>query len=637
MSSSYKYDLSVIIVNYNVEYFLDQCLDSVQKASSGLIVEIIVVDNNSIDGSMQMVSKKYPNVKTIINDQNTGFSVANNQAIQIAEGEYVLLLNPDTVVGEDTFVKCLSEMRSNENYGALGIRMIDGKGNFLPESKRGLPTPMVAFYKIFGLSRIFPKSKRFGQYHAGHIEETQTAKTDILSGAFMLFRKEALDKIGLLDETFFMYGEDIDISYRITQAGYENVYFADSSIIHYKGESTKKSSVNYVFVFYRAMIIFAAKHFAGDKAKLFSIIINLAIYLRAGMAIVSRFIKAAFLPFIDFLYLTFGMFALTSYWENKHIYFPEEVTYYLIPSYALIWIAFSFLQGGYDPPVRLYKYFKGTILGLLLILLIYATLPKSVQFSRLFIFIGAAWTICYFLISRIFLHFAVRRKFKLKSSTSSSFLVVSNQNEFDRISQFLSKTHDQVITIENANQLEENSDIEIYDEIIFSSADYSYQDIIQNMIILRGKDVKIKIAPKEVNYLIGSNSIDTAGDLYILNLNALDIAENKRKKRLFDFILSLSLLVSFPFIMLSFNNKGQLFKNVLSVFTGRKSFIGFSQETRLRDVRLPQIKEGILHPSDSLPIMDHGFTEKINLLYTRDYSMRKDLSIILKAWAKLDR
>ena len=170
--------------------------------------------------------------------------MANNQAIKMAAGEYVLLLNPDTIVQEDTFAKTLAFMDSHYDAGGLGIKMLDGKGNFLPESKRGLPTPAVAFYKIFGLSKLFPNSKKFGQYHLTYLDKNQTHEVPVLSGAFMLMRKETLDKVGLLDETFFMYGEDIDLSYRITEGGYKNYYFADSSIIHYKGESTKKSSVN---------------------------------------------------------------------------------------------------------------------------------------------------------------------------------------------------------------------------------------------------------------------------------------------------------------------------------------------------------------------------------------------------------
>ncbi|HOP13527.1 MAG TPA: glycosyltransferase family 2 protein, partial [Lentimicrobium sp.] len=241
--------LSVVIVNYNVKYFLEQCLHSVEAAIRDLDAEVFVVDNNSVDGSVEMVREKFPRIRLIANTVNTGFSVANNQAIRESSGEYVLLLNPDTVVELDTFTRSVEFMDAHPDAGGLGIKMVDGSGKYLPESKRGLPTPAVAFYKIFGLSALFPKSKIFGQYHLGYLDRDQTHVVDVLAGAYMMLRRETLEKTGLLDETFFMYGEDIDLSYRITKAGYKNYYYPGARIIHYKGESTKKSSINYVFVF----------------------------------------------------------------------------------------------------------------------------------------------------------------------------------------------------------------------------------------------------------------------------------------------------------------------------------------------------------------------------------------------------
>ncbi len=274
-------DLSIIIVNYNVKHFLEQCLHSLLKASKNISSEVFVVDNNSVDGSAQLVREKFPQIQFIENKENVGFSKANNQAILLSKGKYVLLLNPDTIVEEDTFSKVISFMENHPDAGGLGVKMIDGKGTFLPESKRGLPTPWVAFYKMFGISKLFPNSKKFGKYHLSYLNENEIHEVDVLAGAFMLLRKETIDKVGLLDESFFMYGEDIDLSYRITLGGYKNYYYPETTIIHYKGESTKKGSLNYVKVFYNAMIIFARKHFSGGKANVFSILIHLAIYFRA--------------------------------------------------------------------------------------------------------------------------------------------------------------------------------------------------------------------------------------------------------------------------------------------------------------------------------------------------------------------
>lgn len=633
----YTYKISIIIVNYNVEFFLDQCLDAVKKAIKNISAEVIIVDNNSIDGSLQMIKDKYTDFKLIANNFNGGFSKANNQAINIAKGEYVLLLNPDTIVEEDTFEKTIAFMDATPNAGGLGVRMIDGKGHFLPESKRGLPTPAVAFYKIFGLSSLFPKSKRFGQYHLGHMSEFETNEIEVLSGAFMLMRKATLDKVGLLDESFFMYGEDIDLSYRITLGGYKNYYFPETTIIHYKGESTKKSSVNYVFVFYRAMIIFANKHFSGNNARLYSFLINSAIYLRASFAIIVRLVKQLFLPLIDFIYILIGLYALTNYWKLSDIEFPVELIKYSIPIYAATWLSTTLFNGGYDSPYNLSKLFKGVFWGTIIILVAYAVLPKSLQFSRLFIFIGAIWAISYFIISRFFLHLTIGKRFNLKVKNRHKFAIIGSQEEFDRVSILIKETNERVDeitfnTIEdlNSNQFKTN-------EIIFCSKNLSYKEIINSMSLLKNTDVDFKIAPENGNHIIGSNSIDTAGDLYILNVNTLTSKENKRKKRLFDLCISSLLLVTIPFSILAFTNKTLFTKNIFSVFTGKISFVGFSEQSIQKDIRLPKIKSGILNPSDINTISTPSIDEKLNILYARDYSMRKDLSILLKSWKKLDQ
>ncbi|NBU03256.1 MAG: glycosyltransferase family 2 protein [Bacteroidetes bacterium] len=239
-------------------------------------------------------------VKVLANKDNVGFSRANNQAIRESNSEYVLLLNPDTVLQEDSLLKCVAYMDARSEVGALGVRMIDGKGKFLPESKRGLPSPAVALYKMTGLSGLFPKSRIFGRYHLKYLSEHETHDVDVLSGAFMMMRSSALDQVGLLDEDYFMYGEDVDLSYRITLGGYKNVYFAGTTIIHYKGESTKRKSANYVKVFYNAMVLFAQKHYSSSMAGWFAFFIQMAIYLRAGLAFFARLaepqIRARILP-----------------------------------------------------------------------------------------------------------------------------------------------------------------------------------------------------------------------------------------------------------------------------------------------------------------------------------------------------
>ena len=606
MSKKHKYDISIIVVNYNVEFFLDQCLDSVRNAIKNVSAEVIIVDNNSIDGSIEMIESKYPEFQLIKNNTNTGFSKANNQAIEIATGQYILLLNPDTVVPEDAFEKVINFMNEHVDAGGLGVRMIDGKGNFLPESKRGLPTPKIAFYKIFGLASVFPKSKRFGQYHLGHLSQNENHDIDILSGAFMLMRKDTIDKVGMLDESFFMYGEDIDLSYRITQGGYKNYYCADTSIIHYKGESTKKSSVNYVMVFYKAMIIFAKKHFSGKQARLFSTLINVAIYLRAAFAITVRFIKTLFIPLVDFGYIVGGLFLLTNYWKMSNIEFPQQLIQYSIPIYTAVWLSTTLFNGGYDHPIRFYKLIKGIFWGTVLILVGYAILPKEMQFSRLFIFIGAAWIILYYSISRVLLHFFIGKKYNLRKYRNKRFMIIGEDKEFERVKTLLEQTNSHITEIIQVLPQDEIVLRKNFNEIVFCSSDISYSEIIEAMTRLNNPKIDFKIAPKDTNYLIGSNSIDTA------------------------------LILISPLHILWIKNKMSYLKKVVSVIIGKRTFVGFSEHDIQRDVRLPKLKESLISPGDGIEGINDVIREKLNLLYSRDYSMRKDFTILLRAWQMLD-
>ena len=252
--------LSIVILNYNVRHFLEQCVLSVQKATQNFNAEIIVVDNNSQDDSCQMIKDRFPEVILIENKENTGFPKGNNIGAKIASGKYLCILNPDTVVAEDTFEKILAFAKKQDNLGIVGCKLIDGTGNFLPESKRGIPTPFVAFTKIFSLYKIFPSIKSFGKYYASYISENQTGKVEILVGAFMFMKKEIYEGVGGFDEDCFMYSDDIDLSYMVLKTGKDNYYFHETTVIHYKGESTVKDG-KYMKRFQDAMNFFYKKHF----------------------------------------------------------------------------------------------------------------------------------------------------------------------------------------------------------------------------------------------------------------------------------------------------------------------------------------------------------------------------------------
>lgn len=284
--------LSVIIVNYNVKYYLDQCIRSVLRAFEEMNTpaEIIVVDNHSADGSVDYLEQRYPQklfpmVRFVRSAHNLGFARANNIAIRQSRGEYVLLLNPDTIVGEDALKASVDFMDVHEDAGAVGVRMLGAQGRRAMESRRGLPTPMVSFFKMLGFCNRWPHHRLFGKYYMGYLPWDEPSQIEVVSGAYCMLRRKALDEVGLLDEDFFMYGEDIDLSYRVLKGGYHN-YYLPVDILHYKGESTQKSSLRYVHVFYEAMLIFFRKHYSG-MTFLLSLPIKTAIYAKALMALVG--------------------------------------------------------------------------------------------------------------------------------------------------------------------------------------------------------------------------------------------------------------------------------------------------------------------------------------------------------------
>ena len=646
--NSQKYDLSVVIVNYNVVFFLEQCLNSVFAASKNLNVQIFVVDNNSVDGSINMLKENFSSVVLIENKENVGFSKANNQAIKRANSPYVLLLNPDTVIEEDTFDKCIDFMNSNADCGGLGLRMLDGKGNFLPESKRGFPSPSVAFYKIFGLSYLFPKSQKFGRYHLGFLSEFEVNEVDVLSGAFMLLRTLTLEKVGLLDEQFFMYGEDIDLSYRIKLGGYKNYYFPETKIIHYKGESTKKSSVNYVFVFYKAMILFAKKHFSNKNANLFSFAINLAIYMRASLSLINRFVKKIATPFLNAVLTYSALFFLADYWRNAAIQFPEYVFYISIPLYIFVFILFAWLIGVYDKGIRNHIIWKATIFASIFILVIYALLPKDWQFSRLFILTASLVFVLQHYLVLITQNLLKTHKIGLPSTPKKHFAIIGDQAEFIRVKKILELTYptiERIIGVYIAKNYEEasgsnlqlNEIIQVHtiNEIIYCAKDVSAKDIIEGMTKIESQDIEFKIAQPNTSYLIGSNSIDNSGDFYALNFSALSKPENIRSKRLFDFFFSIILLLLSPILLVIIKFKVKFISNLFRILSGKKSFVGYLNQSDGTKTNLPIIKPGILEPFSFSEELTIDKKEELNLVYAKEYSFIFDFEVLVRKWKLL--
>ncbi|MEO1259674.1 MAG: glycosyltransferase [Bacteroidota bacterium] len=670
--------LSIIIVNYNVQYFLEQCLLSVEKAIAAMSLfeegkrgektaEVFVVDNNSVDNSVAMVREKFPEIKLIANKKNTGFAVANNQAIKQAKGKYILLLNPDTVVREDTFKKCVDFMETHADAGGLGVKMIDGSGNFLPESKRGFPSPFVAFAKTFGLSKIFPKSKLFNRYHLGFLNNDETHKVDVLAGAFMLMRKSVLDEIGLLDEAFFMYGEDIDLSYRIVKAGYQNYYFADTTIIHYKGESTKKGSLNYVRTFYNAMIIFAKKHFQGNKAKFFIASIYAAIYFRAGLTVVSNFFRKAALPLLDALLLFGGLVFIKYFWARYYYddpgYYDPTFVFFNIPFYTALWLGSVFFTGGYDERYNLRRLVRGLVIGTILISAVYGYLPLHLRPSRAIVLLGAVWAVASLVGLRMMIHFLREGNFNVGLARPENMVIVGSAGESQRVQQLLlqaqvrknfignvspQKTDDTTNFLADISRLDEVAQIYKVEEVIFCSHDVSAEQIMHWMTQL-GSKVDFKIVPKESISIIGSSSKDSAGELYTIDIRyKIATAMARRNKRVFDVLLSVGLLLICWLVLPFMKRPLGFLSNIFKTLTGKKTWVGYATSTRQfggktdgkaleKTMLLPSLRKGVLSPLNAFSQrqLDGPTIHRLNFLYAKDYNVWRDLEIIWKGFRRL--
>ncbi|TAF73055.1 MAG: glycosyltransferase [Bacteroidetes bacterium] len=648
--------ISVIIVNYNVCYFLEQTLKSVYQAIGNLSIEIFVVDNASVDGSVEMVKKKFPDVILIESVQNLGFSKANNLAIRQAKGEYILLLNPDTVVQKDTFSVCCSYMDANLEAGGLGVYMVDGKGDFLPESKRGLPTPWVAFYKISGLSSLFPKSKKYGKYHLGFLDKNKTHQIDVLSGAFMFMRKSVLDNIGLLDEDYFMYGEDIDLSYRITKAGFKNIYLPDTKIIHYKGESTKKSSLNYVYIFYGAMAIFAKKHFSSSYARSFSILIHIAIWAKAILSFLQNTIKKYAHVFLDTVLVLFGTIFIKNYWQDNFkyvgsdIHYPSDFSTVVIPIYTLVWIFCVYISGGYYKPYKSHRIIRGVVLGAVIISSV-TNFVDAYRYSKAIIILASFWTIIALLFSRLFINFIKYKKINFEEIITKKIIIIGSFSESNRVIDLLNQTKNQLtilgfISTETYETSHENylgnykntaEILKIYkpNEVIFCSKNMPAHDIISMMANVDNSAIEYKIVPDDSNFIIGSHSKESQGELYTFDIELKLINPiNQRSKRLIDILFSLFGLIFAPFLILIQQNKKNYFKNMFSVLLGNYSFIGFSTHN---SAKLPKIKNGVLNPASEFGVLniDEKTREKLDILYAKNYKPADDINIILNGIRKL--
>lgn len=628
--------LSIVIVNYNVRCFLEQCLNSVYASKLELTavgerleLEVFVVDNSSVDGSVEMVREKFPQVHLIANRDNPGFAKANNQALRMARGDYRLLLNPDTIVERDTFQKCVDFFLTHPDCGGLGVKMINGEGKYLKESKRGFPTPQTSFFKISGLIRLFPHHRKIAAYYMGHLSPDETNRIEILPGAFLMISRQAQEKVGLLDESYFMYGEDIDFSWRIRLAGFENYYLPSTRIIHYKGESTKKGSMNYVYTFYNAMVIFARRYFSNSNARLYIFLIQCAIWLRAALSWGKRIGQKVALPVADFLIGWDGFVAIkqlwATCWASNVNYYPSSYTFLVLPLYVLVLLLLSWLNGAYDKPFRPGRMTKGMAIGCAVLLVFYSLLDEGLRYSRAILLLGSIWTLLATLGLRGILSLCGSKSFPRKQDKHTRCLLVGSKDEYQRIVQLnqeLGLLYHEIIPVADTSQLDEMIRVYHADEVLFCSRDMQAKEIISLMQSLSSHGVAYKIAPEEADYIIGTDIIHTREDLFTVELSTLVSPMNRRNKRLFDLFSSLLLLLLSPILLWFQRRRSLYYPHCLQVLAGRKSWVS------------PTPDKGIFTPSDILPNQSLD-SERMNLHYSKKYKLSTDFAILWRNWRNI--
>jgi GT2 family glycosyltransferase len=636
--------LAVIIVNYNVKYFLEQCLLSVEKAMVGIDGEIIVVDNASTDGSREYLEVLFPNVRFVWLPENVGFAKGNNIGLQQTIAEYILYLNPDTIVPEDCFTICMDFMQKHPDAGALGVKMIDGSGQFLKESKRAYPSLMTSFFKLTGLSSVFPHSKWFANYHLGHLNENNNHEVDVLSGAFMFVQKVLLDKIKGFDESFFMYGEDIELSYQIKQLGFKNYYCSDTCIIHFKGESTKKGSLKYVQLFYKAMIIFVDKHYKEFTARVFGILLSFAIWIRATISFVGSLLRKFGLPIVETIAVTASFFFTLFFWVKwvrQDNYFFGSSIKWLFALFVGIFLTTNYYAGLYDSIQKKGRSFFAALISGGIILSLYSILPEERRFSRGIVVIGSLISLILTNIIRSF----YRKKgwIHFEENHQKDTLIVANPFEYNRIFNLLSFTHKAEKVIGRIAIAEDQQPhLIVYKnikkfiglfpakEIIFCEEGLSFKEIIYQTSHLPS-NLRMRISAAGSSSIVGSDSSNNAGEI-VAEITKYNLSQpfNIRMKRLIDVLVGSGILLFWPLLLFWVKNPFKLLYNALIVILGKKTWVGYCD---IHNNIYPPIKPSIIG-TNGFAIQQEKYSNyeylKLDELYAIEYLPIMDIMLIKK-------
>ncbi len=558
-----KIDISVVILNYNVREFLENTLNSVFRAIHNLDAEVFVVDNASADLSADMVRRKFPDVRLIVNDDNKGFAAGNNVALRQCRGKYILVLNPDTLIQENTLSVMKEFMDSHPEAGAASCKVLNSDGTLQLTCKRSFPTPWVAFTKIAGLSALFPKSRWFGKYNLTYLPENETHEVEAVAGSFMFLRREVLETAGLLDESYFMYGEDLDWCYRIWKAGWKIFYVPTTQIIHYKGESTTRSGFDDIRLFYEAMEVFVEKHIKKRYSVWMILLLKFAIVVRAFTAKVTRSIAMAWMPLLDAvsiqsavllsIYIKYDEF-ITPGWIGSPVFFYSTI----LTATTFVWlVTLYFLDNYHKRKLSISQSILASVIGFFIISTI-SLFSKEFIFSRFVVFMTfifalafvTGWRLLALLVMKKGSH---RRLWSMKVFQKNTLIIGSDEHARQlgqRIRQRVDSPY-RIVGFITANESVSENDTALgpisdlprlitqykVSEVIISSATVSNALIMSLIQTLHALPVNVRLSPAGSEVIIGKSYINRLEPVPLLSLeNETDNPFNRFIKRTLDIL-----------------------------------------------------------------------------------------------------
>jgi len=649
--------LSIIIVNYNVKDLLEQCINSIFSATKNIDCEIIIVDNNSFDGSAEFLYNKFssnPRVKIFASEINLGFAKANNLGVKNAAGKYILILNPDTVLKEDTLDKTIEFFEKNPDAGIVTCKLIMANGKLDLACRRSFPSPSVALYRIIGLSKIFPKSRVFGKYNLTFLSEEEVNEVDAVAGAFMLTSKEIFDKANGFDEEYFMYGEDIDLCFRIKKLGFKILYYPGTSIIHYKGESTKKSSLSYVNNFYGAMQIFVRKNL-NTKFRLLDAVIKLSITYRAVVSYLRRLVINYYPFIIDLILIISGMLIAI---RQRFEYFPIEAYLPVIIIYTSIWVLTLFISGTYVKR-DIFSLLK-PLIGLLIGFFINSSITyffNEYAFSRVVVlrttFNAFVLIELWRIIANIY-HYSRKKSFFRtvrtlivgKNTDTEEFINKLRRrvdSEYDIVGFILTDSINRNGFIGNLNNIKDVIVSYNIKNILFAKGVLSNKVIFDLMWDLKNLNLNFKILSSDNEIILGKTALDKIDDIYLMQIEYnINKKFNIFVKRLFDFILGIILLLTvFPVVfiiskLVNYSSKdSKVLKKLLlipGVLTGKYSLVGRATWDYTSTGKQFLGKNGLtgLVQINYYKNLTEDEIEFYNYYYAKNQSIALDMEIILR-------